>query len=155
MKRSTELSRPSCVQLAHNVWDPVKQRSTAHVVHTFGREDCLDRDALARLAGSTGRFLDPEQAQASTTSSELSFVGSAPMGGAFLLDALWSRLGVPARSPRRARAAAWTRGWSGCCSPWSRTGPWPPPASSPAMTALVRFSCRVSVLLSRTARLVE
>ena len=95
-RRNADGSTVRYVQLAHNVWDPVKQRSTAHVVHTFGREDRLDRDALARLAGSIGRFLDPEQAQASTTTPELSFVGSAPMGGAFLLDALWSRLGVPA-----------------------------------------------------------
>jgi hypothetical protein len=55
-RRNADGSTVRYVQLAHNVWDPVKQRSTAHVVHTFGREDRLDRDALARLAGSIGRF---------------------------------------------------------------------------------------------------
>jgi len=27
------------LQLAHNVWDPVAKRSTAHVIYNFGRED--------------------------------------------------------------------------------------------------------------------
>ncbi len=95
-RRNADGSVVRYVQLAHNEWDPVKARSRAKVVHTFGREDRLDREALARLVGSITRFLDPEQALASTTTSELSFVGSRPMGGAFLLDALWRRLGIPA-----------------------------------------------------------
>jgi hypothetical protein len=68
----------------------------AEVVHSFGREDTLDREALARLVRSMSRFLDPGQALAATAGSELSFIGSKPLGGAWLLDQLWSRLGVAA-----------------------------------------------------------
>lgn len=31
------------LQLAHNVWDPQKPRSTAQVVYNFGREDAARR----------------------------------------------------------------------------------------------------------------
>ena len=46
-------------QLEHNVWDPGKRQSRAQVIHGFGREDRLDREALARLVRSIARFLDP------------------------------------------------------------------------------------------------
>ncbi|MGO9957194.1 MAG: transposase, partial [Solirubrobacteraceae bacterium] len=58
-RRNRDGSEVSYVQLAHNVWDPVKQRSITQVIHNFGREDRLDREALARLARSIQRFLDP------------------------------------------------------------------------------------------------
>jgi hypothetical protein len=34
-------SEVSYVQLAHNVWDPVRQRSITMVIHNFGREDAM------------------------------------------------------------------------------------------------------------------
>jgi hypothetical protein len=83
------------LQLAHNVRPPGKRHPQAEVVYSFGREDQLDRAALARLVGSISRFLDPEQAlQATATSSELRFTGSRPLGGAWVLDVLWQRLGI-------------------------------------------------------------
>ena len=45
------------VQLAHNVRDPRSGNSIAHTIHSFGREDQLDRAALARLAESIQRYL--------------------------------------------------------------------------------------------------
>ena len=45
------------VQLAHNVRDPTSGNSIAHTIHSFGREDQLDRPALARLAESIQRYL--------------------------------------------------------------------------------------------------
>lgn len=80
-------------QLAHNVRNE-RGQAQAEVVYSFGREDQLDRDALARLARSISRFLEPGQALATSTLSELSFVASRPFGGAYVLDQLWRRLRV-------------------------------------------------------------
>ena len=51
------------------------------------------RDALQRLVASVTRFLDPDAAPAATADG-LEFTGSRPLGGAWALDALWSRLGI-------------------------------------------------------------
>jgi transposase len=93
-RRNKDGSEVSYVQLAHNVWDPVKQQSRAQVIHSLGREDQLDREALARLVRSISRFLDPEQALAAQAPEGMRFLRSLPMGGAWLLDHLWRRLGV-------------------------------------------------------------
>jgi hypothetical protein len=82
------------VQLAHNEWDPERKCSIAKVIYSFGREDQLDRAALARLVGSLSRVLEPEQALIATAPTELEFVGSVPAGGAWAVDGLWRRLGI-------------------------------------------------------------
>ena len=56
-RRNKDGSEVGYVQLAHNVWDPAKRQSRAQVIHSFGREDQLDREALARLVRSISRFL--------------------------------------------------------------------------------------------------
>lgn len=92
-------SKVEYVQLAHNVWDKAKGRSRVQVLHTFGRSDQLDADAMRRLAGSLLRYLDgsPDAADAGVGAGEgLRLLGSAPMGAAWLLDQLWSRLGFDA-----------------------------------------------------------
>ena len=61
-RRNKDGSEVSYVQLAHNVWDPGRQRSITEVIHNFGREAQLDREGLRRLARSITRFLDPELA---------------------------------------------------------------------------------------------
>jgi Transposase DDE domain len=93
-RRNKDGSEVSYVQLAHNVWDPVKRQSRAQVIHSFGREDQLDREALARLVRSITRFLDPEQALEAQAPDGMRFLRSVPMGGAWVLDHLWRRLGV-------------------------------------------------------------
>ncbi len=93
-RRNKDGSEVSYVQLAHNVWDPAKRQSRAQVIHSFGREDQLDREALARLVRSIARFLDPEQALAAQAPEGMSFLASRPMGGAWVLDHLWRGLGV-------------------------------------------------------------
>src|SRR4051794_39374434 len=50
------------LQLAHNVRHPETGTSVAKVIHSFGRAEHVDRDALARLVSSISRFLTPEQA---------------------------------------------------------------------------------------------
>jgi hypothetical protein len=96
-------SEVSYVQLAHNVWDPVKRGSRTQVIHNFGREDQLDREALARLARSIQRFLDPERALEAQAPEGTSFLRSVPMGGAWVLDHLWRRLGIGEAIVRVAR----------------------------------------------------
>jgi hypothetical protein len=102
-RRNKDGSTVGYVQLAHNVWDPVKQQSRAQVIHSFGREDRLDREALARLVRSITRFLEPGQALRATAPEELRFLESRPMGGAWALDHLWRRLGVGAALQRVAQ----------------------------------------------------
>jgi hypothetical protein len=82
------------LHLAHNQWDPAKQRSTPAILYSFGREDALDRDAIKRLVASLSRLLDPAGALAATAGSGLVFLGSRPAGGVHVLDALWRRLNI-------------------------------------------------------------
>jgi len=63
-------------------------------VHRFGRTDQVDRDALARLARSISRFLDPADAVAATEAGEVSVLDSRAMGSCWLADRLWKRLGI-------------------------------------------------------------
>src|SRR5262245_11390725 len=92
-RRNKDGSTVRYLQLAHNVRNE-QGNAVAEVVHSFGREDQLDREGLARLVRSISRFLDPQQASAASIGSELVFTGSKPYGGAYLLDALWRRLGI-------------------------------------------------------------
>ena len=63
------------------------------VVYNFGREDPANREALQRLVASVTRFLDPDAALAAAADG-LEFTESRPLGGTWVLDALWSRLGI-------------------------------------------------------------
>jgi IS4 transposase len=83
------------VQLANNVWNKEKGFAQAHVIHSFGRSDQLDVEALRRLIKSVSRFLDPEDAiRLERQSDDLRFVSSRPAGGAYLLKAIWQRLNI-------------------------------------------------------------
>ena len=92
-RRNKDGSEVRYVQLAHNVWDPQLRRSKVQVVYNFGREDAASRDALQRLVASVTRFLDPGAALAAAAGG-LEFTESRPAGGTWVLDALWSRLGI-------------------------------------------------------------
>jgi len=92
-------STTTYVQLAHNIRDPKTGQARAQVLRVFGRADSLDVVALKRLVRSLCRFLSPEdaiQAQASVLpdAQALRFIKSVPMGGAYVLRALWERLGL-------------------------------------------------------------
>jgi hypothetical protein len=82
------------LQLAHNEWDAAAGMSRTKVVHSFGREDELDRAAIERLIGALTRLLDPGAAAAAAGPGELAFTDSRPIGGAHALDGLWRRLGI-------------------------------------------------------------
>jgi len=97
-RRNKDGSVVRYVQLAHNVRHPESGHAVAQVLHSFGREDQLDRDGLTRLVGSLSRYLDLEQpaapARADGGDVGLLFVSSKSLGGAWALDGLWRRLGL-------------------------------------------------------------
>src|SRR5690625_2820405 len=103
-RRNKDGSVVRYLQLAHNERHPESGHSVAKVVHSFGREDQLDRDGLARLVASISRFLSPEEALEAGAGAELRFQGSRPMGGAWLLDGLWRKLGIDVAIRRVAAA---------------------------------------------------
>ena len=84
------------LQLAHNRREGGVTR--AEVLLNLGREDELDVEGLRRLARSIRRYTDPgvEGGGSIEAADGLEIVASRPLGGAWLLDALWRRLGIPA-----------------------------------------------------------
>src|SRR5210317_2014990 len=83
------------VQLANNVWNKEKGFAQAQVIHSFGRSDQLDVEALKRLIKSMSRFLTPEDsAQLEHRDDDIKIISSRPAGGAHLLRSLWDRLRI-------------------------------------------------------------
>jgi transposase len=83
------------LQLAHNRREGRVTR--AEVLLNLGREDELDVEGLRRLARSIRRYTDPDAEEGSgrvEPAEGLEVVGSRPLGGAWLLDALWRRLRI-------------------------------------------------------------
>lgn len=103
-RRNRDGSTVSYLQLAHSERHPVSGVPSAKVIHSFGRADAVDRDALARLVASISRFLDPEQAITAARAGEIDVLDSRRLGGAWVLDRLWERLGVGAALHRVAAA---------------------------------------------------
>ncbi|MFN2617721.1 MAG: IS1634 family transposase [Thermoleophilaceae bacterium] len=104
-RRNKDGSVVRYVQLAHNVRHAETGSPVAEVIHSFGREDQLDRQALGRLVRSIARYLGPQaelEAKASAGGEGLSFVSSKALGGAWALDGLWRRLGIPGMLGRLA-----------------------------------------------------
>jgi hypothetical protein len=94
-RRNKDGTEVRYLQLAHNVWDRAARRSRVQVVYNFGREDAANREALARLVASVSRFLDPGTVLAAAGEG-LEFTESRPLGGTWVLDGLWARLGIGA-----------------------------------------------------------
>jgi len=92
-RRRKDGSAVGYVQLAHN--RRVGGVTRAEVLLNLGRENELDIEGLRRLARSISRYTDGEPGDAAEAAGEeLEVVESRPFGGAFVLDALWRRLGV-------------------------------------------------------------
>jgi hypothetical protein len=100
-RRNKDGSIVRYVQLAHNVRHPGSGNSVAKVLHSFGREDTLDRGGLERLVGSISRYLGiagPDTAEA----DGLSVISAKCLGGAWALDGLWRRIGIDRMMTRLA-----------------------------------------------------
>ena len=96
-RRNKDGSTVSYLQLAHNERHPVSGSPVAKVIHNFGRADELDHEALRRLVKSISRVLEPDEATSIGAGlEEVEVVDSRRYGGAYVLDALFARLGVTA-----------------------------------------------------------
>jgi hypothetical protein len=91
------------LQLVHNRWDPVAGAAKMQVLHSFGREDQVDRAAIERLIASLSRLLEPAAALKATgggaigaAAPELAFVSARPLGATWALDGVWRSLGLDA-----------------------------------------------------------
>jgi hypothetical protein len=95
-RRNKDGSVVRYVQLAHNVRHPESGNAVAKVLHSFGREDQLDRVGLARLVDSFNRYLGVEAVPAGGQGAgEVSpFHSARRLGGVWALDGLWRRLGL-------------------------------------------------------------
>ncbi len=93
-RRNKDGSKVTYLQLAHNERHPVTGSPVAKVIHNFGRKDKVDREALARLVSSISRILDLATTESPGVPSDIEIVDSRRLGGAFVLDELWSRLGI-------------------------------------------------------------
>jgi len=101
-RRNRDGSVVSYLQLAHNERHPETGAPTAKVIHSFGRAETVDRAGLARLVSSISRFLDPEQAVAAAAGAEVEVLDSRRLGGAWVADRVWERLGIGAAIRRVA-----------------------------------------------------
>ncbi|HEY6422878.1 MAG TPA: IS1634 family transposase [Pseudonocardiaceae bacterium] len=99
-RRNRDGSKVSYLQLAHNEWDSAAKTARTKVLYSFGRADQLDRAAIERLIAALTRVVGVEPAASGPDRARavgvpgLEFVESRPLGGAWLLDGLWHRLGI-------------------------------------------------------------
>jgi hypothetical protein len=84
--------------LAHNYRDPDTGRSKPQILYSFGRLEDVDRDGLERLVASIARFLDDDSLLAAVEGDAVAggfeAVDARNLGGAWVLDRLWERLGI-------------------------------------------------------------
>ncbi len=84
----------SHLQIAENVWDPVKKRSRVRIVYNCGRsDDPKSAERLRRLARSILKRCSPEELLASDPALRL--VDTWPYGDVYVLEHLWRRVGLP------------------------------------------------------------
>lgn len=93
-RRNKDGSVVSYLQLAHNERHPKTGSPVARIIHNFGRADQVDREALRRLVASISRFLEPDAEPAAATGLAVEIVDARRYGGAYVLDALFERLGI-------------------------------------------------------------
>ncbi len=67
------------------------------------------------MVASITRFLDPRAALAAAATDSMEFTESRPLGGTWVLDALWTRLGIGDGLVDTADDACYRR-WTGCSS---------------------------------------
>ena len=89
--------------LAHNERNE-RGVPVAKVVHNFGREDQVDRDALVRLVRSIQRFLGGEDGLRAGAPHGFEFVAAPESGGPHAVAELWAQLGIGRAIARAAGA---------------------------------------------------
>jgi hypothetical protein len=94
-------------QLAHNERDPESKKPVAHIIHSFGRADQLERDDLVRLCRSIARVCgmevsdlssgtDQRKATAAGTDlpRDIKLLQTLGFGCVLVIEALWESLGI-------------------------------------------------------------
>jgi hypothetical protein len=97
-RRNKDGSVVRYLALAENRRHPEKGHVEARVIHSFGREDQLDRAALERLVASIQRILagtggGPDARNAASAGS-IAIEASFALGVVHVAQALWTRLGI-------------------------------------------------------------
>jgi DDE family transposase len=95
--------------LAHNERNE-RGVPVAKVIHNFGREDLIDREALVRLVRSIQRFLGGEDGLRAAAPHGFQFLAAPESGGPHVVGSLWEQLGI---GRAITRSAAGGRGRSG------------------------------------------
>jgi hypothetical protein len=97
-RRNRDGSTVRYIQLAHNERDPQTGVPHARILYNLGRAESLDHAALARLLRSIRRFLRPDDvpAGAGAGAEGVTMRASRALGGVWVLDQLWQRVGLPA-----------------------------------------------------------
>ncbi len=97
-RKNKDGSQVSYLALAHNEWDAEKGYSKPNIIHSFGRTDQLDEDALRRLVRSICRYLGPEDLLKYEAllegRGEVRLENRKSIGGSWVLDQLWKALGI-------------------------------------------------------------
>lgn len=113
LRRSSRTNKDGTVtsylSLAHNYRDPDTGVSKPKILHSFGREDELDPEALHRLMASIARHLDVAvpgtvDDDGGLAPLDLEPVDGRDLGGVWVLDQLWSRLGIDREIRKLARS---------------------------------------------------
>ena len=95
----------SYLALAHNYRDPDTGVSRPRILHSFGREELVERSQLEGAMASFARYLDlPVPGGGAGELPEP--VDGRDFGGAWVLDRLWDRLGIGGEIRRLARKPA-------------------------------------------------
>jgi hypothetical protein len=106
-RRNRDGSTVAYYALAENVWNATAKRAEARVVHSFGRADTLDREALKRLVKSINRVLDVDPAALGEPRQlpEIEIDRVFELGVVLTARALWEELGIGEALRRRLEAA--------------------------------------------------
>lgn len=93
-------------QLAHNERHPENKKPVAHIIHSFGRADQLDRNDLVRLCRSIARVCGLEISDLSEAElgkvtaagadlpGDVRLIRTFGFGCVMMIEALWERLGI-------------------------------------------------------------
>lgn len=82
------------LQLAHNERNPKTGVPAAKVIYNFGREELVDKDALRRLVLSIAKVLSDDETQAKLHIGSVIIKSDKAIGGTWLLEQLWRKLGI-------------------------------------------------------------
>jgi hypothetical protein len=95
-RRNQDGSTVAYYALAETVWNAAARRAEAKVVHSFGRADQLDPEALRRLVRSVNRVLDDGEAVAAggTPPPGIEIGRVFDLGVVLAAQTLWEDLGI-------------------------------------------------------------